>query len=149
MSKIVNVRSHTRKTKKGKRVLVKSHQKVVSGGLGHSSNPGMMLLTKEIRKNLPPLYAMEDKRPEDVPVVVKFFAPNTRWTWYATEFDGKDRFFGWVKSGINPDFDELGYFSLSELKGIKLPHDLKIERDRGFHIGKHTLADVKKKDFFG
>jgi len=32
-----------------------------------------------------------------------------------------------VESGISPDFDELGYFSLSELKEVNIERDLYFE----------------------
>ena len=51
--------------------------------------------------------------------------PDSNWTWYVTEFDGKDTFFGLV-DGFEK---ELGYFSLSELESVKGPLGLKIERD--------------------
>ena len=79
----------------------------------------MKLLTKELKKKLPPLYANEDKKDPDA--IVKFFTPFSNWTWYATEFDGKDLFFGLVDGHEK----ELGYFSLSELESL----GGKIERD--------------------
>ena len=82
----------------------------------------MKLLTKEIREQLPFLYTNEDV--DDPIAIVKFFTPFSNWTWYATEFDGKDTFFGLVDG-----FDrELGYFSLSELESL----GSKIERDAWF-----------------
>ena len=54
----------------------------------------MMLLTKELREQLPPLYASEQI--DDPMVVCKFFYPDFHWRWYAIEFDGKDTFFGYV-----------------------------------------------------
>jgi len=85
----------------------------------------MKLLTKEIKSRLPPLYANENTPTKDVMVQVKFFTPDGNWTWYATEFDGQDMFFGLVDG-----FDkELGYFSLSELKSIRGALGLPIERD--------------------
>ncbi len=86
----------------------------------------MMLLTKENRKNLPELYSQENVK--DPIVQVKFFCPWNQWTWFATEFDGKDLFFGMV-IGME---SELGYFRLSELKSVKGRFGLKIERDRFF-----------------
>lgn len=86
----------------------------------------MMLLTKENRRKLPALYATEyDKDPM---VQVKFFTPWGNHTWYATEFDGKDTFFGWVVGQEK----ELGYFSLKEMEAVRGPWGLKIERDRYF-----------------
>ena len=49
-------------------------------------------------------------------------------TWFATEFDGEDTFFGKVVSHLCPD-GELGCFSLSELKSVKGSLGLGIERD--------------------
>ena len=86
----------------------------------------MKLLTKALRKRLPPLYSQEDV--EDPLVVVKFFHPATDWTWYAIEFDGADLFFGLV-SGFDV---ELGYFSLSELSSVKGRLGLGVERDLYF-----------------
>ena len=86
----------------------------------------MLLLTKANRKALPALYSQENN--PDPMVQVKFFTPDSNWTWYATEFDGEDRFFGLVDG-----FDvELGHFSLSELKSARGPLGLPIERDRYF-----------------
>ncbi|MBV6342998.1 DUF2958 domain-containing protein [Candidatus Magnetobacterium casensis] len=86
----------------------------------------MKLLTKDILKKLPPLYSQENV--EDPIAYVKFFTPDSNWTWYALEYDGKDLFFGLVK-GLET---ELGYFSLSELQTSTGPHGLHIERDTGF-----------------
>ncbi len=87
----------------------------------------MVLLTKELRKKLPTLYSQEEKGLDAV-AIVKFFTPDSNWTWYATEFDGKDTFFGLV-DGFEK---ELGYFSLSELQNVKGALGLPIERDRYF-----------------
>ncbi len=99
----------------------------------------MELLTEELRQKFPKLYTMDSKDPKDVKVIAKFFPPWTSWTWYATEFDGEDTFFGFVRGLEN----ELGYFSLSELQSIKGPFGLAIERD--LYFGEHTLAEVMEK----
>ena len=96
----------------------------------------MKLLTKEIRDKLPPLYSQE--KVEDPMVWVKFFTPDSNWTWYATEFDGKDTFFGWVV-GFEK---ELGNFSLKELESARGPMGLAIERDKWFTP--QPLSEVKK-----
>jgi hypothetical protein len=59
---------------------------------------------------------------------LKFFSPDGNWTWYPTEFDGEDVFFGLV-SGFAV---ELGYFTLSELEGVRGLFGLPIERDLYF-----------------
>lgn len=71
--------------------------------------------------------------------LVKFFTPDSNWTWYASEFDGEDIFFGLV-SGFAV---ELGYFSLSELQAVKGPLGLPIERD--LHFKPKTLKELKEK----
>jgi hypothetical protein len=73
----------------------------------------MQLLTKAIRRQLPPLYANEDKGLEAL-AMVKFFTPDSSWTWYASEFDGEDVFFG-LAVGVEP---ERGYFRLSEFSEV-------------------------------
>jgi hypothetical protein len=96
----------------------------------------MTLLTKKIREELPPLYANEGK--SDAKVIVKFFTPDSNWTWYATEFDGVDTFFGLV-DGFE---QELGYFSLEELEGIHGPLGLLVERD--MHFEPKPLSEVRE-----
>ena len=96
---------------------------------------GHELLPKEIREKLPPLYANEELG-LDALALVKFFTPTSNWTWYASEFDGEDIFFGLV-SGFEV---ELGYFSLSELKSVKGPLGLPIERDL-YYVAK-TLKEL-------
>jgi hypothetical protein len=85
----------------------------------------MQLLTEEIKSKLPKLYATEGIPLEKKVLVCKFFTPDSSWTWYAVEFDGKDTFFGYVQGFEN----EWGYFTLSELESVSGPMGLKIERD--------------------
>ncbi len=98
----------------------------------------MELLTKEIREKFKKVGSQEKVPVEEQICIVKFFGPTGSWTWYATEFDGKDTFFGYVRG----DENEFGYFSLSELESIKRPFGLGIERD--LHFGKHMLAEAMK-----
>jgi hypothetical protein len=98
----------------------------------------MKLLTAALRKALPPLYANDGKGDEAV-AVCKFFTPDSSWTWYATEFDGEDTFFGLV-SGLE---EELGYFSLSELESVTGPFGLKIERD--IHWTPRPLSECRSR----
>lgn len=87
----------------------------------------MMLLTKAIRASLPPLGGTKDEG-LDALARVKFFTPDAGWTWYASEFDGTDLFFG-LAVGFEP---ELGSFSLSELARVRGKLGLPVERDRWF-----------------
>lgn len=93
---------------------------------------GETLLDQESREKLPPLYSNEEKGLEAI-ALVKFFTPDSNWTWYASEFYGEDLFFGLV-SGFEV---ELGYFSLKELQEVKGPLGLQIERD--VHFEPQTL----------
>lgn len=85
----------------------------------------MKLLTKELRRQLPQLNTEDDTSLGDEMVIVKFFTPDAQWTWYATEFDGVDVFFGLV-DGFEREF---GTFSLQELSTLRGPLGLPIERD--------------------
>ena len=109
----------------------------------------MKLLTKELKRKIPPLYSQEEV--EDPVVVVKFFHPRSNWTWYAYEASaqwlvGEDvvnralsdpdesgeyqdiKFFGLVKGHET----ELGYFSLKELSEVRDGWGLGVERDLYF-----------------
>jgi Protein of unknown function (DUF2958) len=89
----------------------------------------MQLLTDELRQKLPPLYAQSEVK--DPTVYVKFFTPDSNWTWYATEGEQQDGdfiFFGFVVGQER----EWGYFSLAELSAARGPMGLPIERDLYF-----------------
>ena len=88
---------------------------------------GDNLLDPESREKLPALYSGENLGLMAV-AIVKFFSPDSGWTWYASEFDGEDTFFGLV-DGYEI---ESGYFSLSELESVRGPLGLPIERDLDF-----------------
>jgi hypothetical protein len=88
----------------------------------------MKLLTQAVRSRLPPLGSTDQLPHDEVLVQTKFFTPDSGWTWYATEFDGGDIFFGLV-AGFEV---ELGYWSLSELEAARGPWGLPIERDLWF-----------------
>jgi hypothetical protein len=89
----------------------------------------MKLLTEEIKKRLPKLYATESIPLKDKVCVCKFFTPWTYWTWYVVEGsqqeDGDWLFWGLVHG----DEKEWGYFLLNEMEAIRGPFGLKIERD--------------------
>lgn len=103
------------------------------GALG---NPAK-LLTKDDQRRLPALYSQE-KAAEPI-AYVKFFTPWTYWTWYATEYDQQDTFFGLVQGHE----EELGYFSLAELSKIRGPGGLRIERD--LHFTPTPLSKLRKR----
>ena len=94
----------------------------------------MKLLTQEIRRRLPELYATEHHA--DPIVQAKFFATWSSWTWYPIEFDGEDRFFGLAVGHVA----ELGYFSLQELSAGR--GRTQVERD--LHFSPRPLSEVRK-----
>jgi len=99
------------------------------------------LLPDELREKLPKLYETEELGLLAL-AIVKYFSPDGGWTWYASEFDGEDTFFGLV-DGIET---ELGYFSLSELQEIRGSLGLPIERDLYFHPKTlKALIEIHKK----
>lgn len=100
----------------------------------------MKLLTKELRTKLPKLYATENTPLEEKMAVVKFFTPDSSWTWYAVEGqeeDGDFTFFGLVH-GFEK---EWGYFSLKELESVRGRLGLPIERDKWFEPTK--IKDIR------
>ena len=96
----------------------------------------MKLLTK---KNLNDLLKQDPHSPEgpgrelkteEYKVLVKFFTPDSSWTWFVLSASpdpdtGDIQFYGIVQ-GLETEF---GYFWLSELEKIRGPLGLKIERD--------------------
>lgn len=101
-------------------------------------HPAHVLINEEIANTLPPLYSNEQIGLEAL-ALIKYFTPDSSWTWYASEgspvdedgyFDtGKEKvdylFFGLV---IGWEI-ELGYFSLSELQSARGALGLPVERD--------------------
>lgn len=98
---------------------------------------GEYLLDQESRKKLPSLRSGEELGLEAL-AQVKFFTPDSDWTWYASEFDGEDIFFGLV-SGFELEF---GNFSLTELQLVVGPLGLPIERDT--HFKPQKLGELLK-----
>jgi hypothetical protein len=97
--------------------------------------PHIELLNDDVRRRLPALYATEHDA--DPIAQVKFFATFADWTWYATEFDGEDLFFGLVFGFVA----ELGYFSLAEL-GSGAGSLTQVERD--LYFTPKPLSEVRR-----
>ena len=100
------------------------------------NNNNKSLLTDAIRQRLPKLYSQEAV--EDPIAQVKFFTPDSQWSWYPVEFDGEDLFFGLV-IGFER---ELGYFSLSEIEACRGPLGLPIERD--LHFAPMPISQIER-----
>jgi hypothetical protein len=98
---------------------------------------GEYLLDQASREKLPPFYSNEEKG-LDALAQVKFCTPDSNWTWYASEFDGEDTFFGLV-SGFEV---ELGNFKLKEMQEVRGLLGLAIERDLQFELKR--LKEIMK-----
>lgn len=85
----------------------------------------MELLPEEVQAKLPPLYSQEEKGMDAV-AQVKYFTPDSNWTWWATEYDPATKTFFGLVEGFER---EPGYFSLEELEITRGPLGLPIERD--------------------
>jgi len=94
----------------------------------------MKLIPKEIEAILPPLYSQENV--SDPVALVKLFDPCGRCTFYVVEAarqpDGDLLLFGFCRSALGPDCDELGYASLRELESVRRLLGLGFERDLYF-----------------
>ena len=84
---------------------------------------------------------------KDPIVVVKFFNSTGAGTWWATEYDAKNKiFFGYV-SIFGDECDEWGDFSLEELESYKGRFGLGIERDLHISeqcISKYNISSLKQ-----
>jgi hypothetical protein len=107
----------------------------------------MELLTAELRRCIPPLYAQEKNK--DPVVHAKFFTPDSNWTWYVTEGseqEGDFIFFGYV-FGLDA---EWGYFSLADLTAGRGPFNLAVERDLYFKPAPFSeVRELHRKQFGG
>lgn len=72
--------------------------------------------------------------------VVKLFNPTGIGTWYLSELNPDTN----IAFGLSCLHEkELGDVSIDEIKSIKLPFGLKIERDIMFEMNKYTLDECK------
>ncbi len=97
----------------------------------------MQLLTKEIELRFKKIGSQE--KIKDPIVITKFFNPTGAGTWYATEYNFKEKiFFGYV-SIFGDHCDEWGSFSLQDLLSIKSAFGLGVERD--LHCGEKKISE--------
>lgn len=112
----------------------------------------MKLLTKDVLDRLPELYSQEHT-PDPI-VQVKFFTPDSSWSWYVTEGSlvdennvvcaGDARPADFLMFGlVVGQFTELGYVSYMELSNARGPLGLWVERD--LHFTPQPLSQIKEK----
>ncbi|MFK5936930.1 MAG: DUF2958 domain-containing protein [Sulfurimonas sp.] len=86
------------------------------------------LIPQTLLSDIPDLYETENQL--DPIAHVKFFTPDSCFSWYVIELSKSDvnTCFGYVV-GLE---SELGYFTLAELEAIHGPLGLSVERDLSF-----------------
>ncbi len=80
--------------------------------------------TSEQLAKIPRLYETESTPLKDQLIHLHFFIGAC--DWFISEYDGEDLFFGYAILG-NPELDEWGYVSFTELKQIKIPPGIEID----------------------
>lgn len=91
------------------------------------SNPAYVFIPDDMADKIPAMRATENQ--PDPLAMLKFFTPDSSFTFYVVEYDAEQRrCFGLVIGHER----ELGYFSLEELEQIRGPRGLPIERDLHF-----------------
>lgn len=88
------------------------------------NNPAYDLMPADIAEKVPRLYATEKEA--DPIAHLKYFTPDSSWTWYVIEYDPTQRLCLGLVIGHVP---EVGYFSLDELEEVRGLMGLPIERD--------------------
>ena len=98
------------------------------------------LITKQILKATPPWFSHQDKPPEDVLVIAKFYDPAGRFRFAMTEYDPSARWaWGWIRSeAYDSSFDKLGYQS------IDVWEETRVERDATYECYSETLEEAIK-----
>jgi hypothetical protein len=114
-------------------------------------SPQVKLLDDESRAKLPPLYSNEQIGLKAL-AQVKFFTPDSNWTWYASEgsevdedgyFDTDKPKVDYLFFGLVVGFEiEIGYFSLSELSQARGALGLPVERD--LYYQPKTLEELQR-----
>ena len=82
-----------------------------------------------VRKEIPRLYDTENIPVEEKVIFEHYFLPGTAWEWYIAEVDDTGRTaFGYVCSGLDPNFSEWGYIDMKELREVKATIDVRQAR---------------------
>ena len=97
------------------------------------------LIPDELLSSIPDLYETEGLL--NPMCHVKLFTPDSNWTWFIIEYSADtNTCYGYIQGLEN----ELGYFALSELKSVRGPLGLAIERDLSFTPT--PFATIKKNE---
>lgn len=100
------------------------------------NEPAYVFIPEDMKDKIPPMRATES---QDAPMaMLKFFTPDSSWTWYVVEYDPEQRICFGLVIGHEREF---GYFSLEELEELRGPMGLPIERD--LHFDPMPVAECK------
>ena len=89
-----------------------------------SHRDAVELMPDDVAATIPALRATEN---EPDPIArVKWFTPDSSWTWYVLEYDPHEKLCFGLVDGLG---QELGYFSLAEVEHVRGPLGLPVERD--------------------
>ncbi len=83
--------------------------------------------SQERLARIPKLYSTERIPLKDKLIYLHFFIGSC--DWYVAEYDGEDLFWGYANLG-DPQNAEWGYFSLTELRAIKIKGWLEIDCEK-------------------
>ena len=105
----------------------------------------MKLLTKELLNKLPKLYSQpaHENPEEEMVFYVKLFTPDSNWTWFMAEYDPETEIAWGLVKGHEQEF---GSFDMKEIKELKGPFGLPVERDICFETikEKELLEKIEK-----
>ena len=104
----------------------------------------MQLLPESLRNTFASFPIRSQVPAHDAKVIVKYFFPAGRYTFYVTEgepVEGDFLFYGYCVSALGADCDEWGYVTLSELESVRIL-GLRMERDLHFPIATHTVGEA-------
>lgn len=99
------------------------------------------LMTEELAKGLPPLYATEGEG--DPVAMVHYFSRLSGWDWWLTEYDpGTGVAFGLVRGFA----EEWGYFSVREMEELNRSRGLNVvERDELFEPTRASALEGRQR----
>jgi hypothetical protein len=80
--------------------------------------------------------ATEQQRRFDPLPLVKLFTPDANATWLLTEIDPDDPDCAFGLCDLGLGYPELGYVSLAEIRSVRGPLGLRVERDANFHASR-------------
>ena len=97
--------------------------------------------TKDRLNKIPGLYETESIPLQAKQVYLHFFIGGS--DWFAVEFDRVDTFFGFVILNNDYEMAEWGYFTLSELKSIKVDGWLEIDCELEEHWEIRAACEIE------